>query len=137
MLLRGSQKKESYKINTQTPSEKEGVLIFIYMADEKKHPAQNQINIELSEEIAEGIYSNLAMIAHSNSEFVIDFIRLMPGVPKARVKSRIIITPEHAKRLLAALKDNISKYEATFGPIKQTNEAPQFPMNFGGTIGEA
>jgi hypothetical protein len=74
------------------------------MAEQKNNPPQNQINIELSEEIAEGIYSNLAMIAHSNSEFVIDFIRLMPGVPKARVKSRIIITPEHAKRLLAALK---------------------------------
>lgn len=107
------------------------------MAENKNEPQQNQINIELSEEIAEGVYSNLAMIAHSNSEFVIDFIRLMPGVPKARVKSRIIITPEHAKRLLAALKDNISKYEATFGPIKQTNDAPQFPMNFGGTMGEA
>jgi Protein of unknown function (DUF3467) len=107
------------------------------MAEEKTPPPQNQINIELSEEIAEGIYSNLAMIAHSNSEFVIDFIRLMPGVPKAKVKSRIVITPEHAKRLLAALKDNISKYEATFGPIKQTNDMPTFPMNFGGTMGEA
>ena len=108
------------------------------MADEKKeNQAPNQINIELSEEIAEGIYSNLAMIAHSNSEFVIDFIRLMPGVPKARVKSRIIITPEHAKRLLAALKDNIDKYEATFGAIKQTHDTPKFPMNFGGTVGEA
>ena len=74
------------------------------MADEKKqNPPQNQINIELTEEVAEGVYSNLAMIAHSNSEFVIDFIRLMPGVPKAKVKSRIVITPEHAKRLLAAL----------------------------------
>ncbi|HAC24790.1 MAG TPA: DUF3467 domain-containing protein [Cytophagales bacterium] len=109
------------------------------MANTPKEPqsAANQINIELSEEIAEGIYSNLAMIAHSNSEFVIDFIRLMPGVPKARVKSRIIITPEHANRLLAALNDNISKYEATFGPIKQTEEMPKFPMNFGGTLGEA
>ena len=106
------------------------------MAEEKKNQ-QNQINIELSEEIAEGIYSNLAMIAHSNSEFVVDFIRLMPGVPNARVKSRIIITPEHAKRLLAALKDNIDKYEATFGPIKRTDEMPKFPMNFGGTVGEA
>lgn len=104
---------------------------------EKENPQQNQINIELSEEIAEGVYSNLAMIAHSNSEFVIDFIRLMPGVPKARVKSRIIITPEHAKRLLAALKDNISKYEASFGPIKQTDDVPKFPMNFGGAMGEA
>ena len=109
------------------------------MADDKKQPPQqqNQINIELSEEIAEGVYSNLAMIAHSNSEFVIDFIRLMPGVPKAKVKSRIVITPEHAKRLLAALKDNNEKYEASFGPIKRTDELPKFPMNFGGTMGEA
>jgi len=98
---------------------------------------QNQINIELSEDIDEGIYSNLAMIAHSNSEFVIDFIRLMPGVPKAKVKSRIVITPEHAKRLLAALKDNIDKYEASFGPIKRTDELRKFPLNFGGAMGEA
>ncbi len=97
----------------------------------------NQINIELSEEVAEGIYSNLAMIAHSSSEFVIDFIRLMPGVPKAKVKSRIVITPEHAKRLLMALQDNINKYEATFGAIKKTEEAPRYPINFGGTVGEA
>jgi hypothetical protein len=107
------------------------------MAEDKNQPQQNQINIELSEEIAEGVYSNLAMIAHSNSEFVIDFIRLMPGVPKAKVKSRIVITPEHAKRLLAALKENIEKYEAAFGAIKRTDEMPRFPMNFGGTMGEA
>jgi hypothetical protein len=109
------------------------------MAEEKnkQQQQQNQINIELSEEIAEGIYSNLAMIAHSNSEFVIDFIRLMPGVPKAKVKSRIVITPEHAKRFLAALKDNIDKYETAFGAIKRTEDLPKFPMNFGGTMGEA
>lgn len=110
------------------------------MSDEKKKVEQkqnNQINIELSEETAEGIYANLAMIAHSSSEFVIDFIRLMPGVPKAKVKSRIVITPEHAKRLLTALQDNIQKYEATFGEVKQTEEMPKFPMNFGGTMGEA
>jgi hypothetical protein len=109
------------------------------MADESKIKKQNpnQINIELTEDIAEGVYANLAMIAHSNSEFVIDFIRLMPGVPKAKVKSRVVITPEHAIRLLNALKDNIDKYEETFGPIKQTDEAPKFPINFGGTIGEA
>jgi hypothetical protein len=107
------------------------------MADDNKKHNPNQINIELSEDIAEGVYSNLAMIAHSNSEFVIDFIRLMPGVPKAKVKSRIVITPEHAKRLLYALKDNIQKYEETFGPIKRNDEAPKFPINFGGTIGEA
>ena len=107
------------------------------MAEEKKDKQGNQINIELSEEIAEGVYTNLAMIAHSNSEFVIDFIRLMPGVPKAKVKSRVVITPEHAKRLLNALKDNIKKYEETFGPIKKNDEAPRFPINFGGTVGEA
>ncbi len=107
------------------------------MDSEKKELKKNQINIELSEEVAEGIYANLAMIAHSNSEFVIDFIRMMPGVPKAKVKSRIVITPEHAKRLLYALKDNIEKYEETFGVIKRTDEAPKFPVNFGGTVGEA
>ncbi|MCG8321851.1 MAG: DUF3467 domain-containing protein [Cytophagales bacterium] len=111
------------------------------MDDTKSKPKEsnkgNQINIELSEDIAEGVYANLAMIAHSNSEFVIDFIRLMPGVPKAKVKSRVVITPEHAKRLLLALQDNIKKYEDTFGPIKKTEETPKFPINFGGTIGEA
>lgn len=105
------------------------------MAEENSNP--NKINIELSEEVAEGTYANLAMIAHSNSEFVIDFIRLMPGVPKAKVKSRIVISPEHAKRLVSALADNIRKYENAFGPIKQTDDAPKFPMNFGGHVGEA
>lgn len=105
--------------------------------EESKDQPGNQINIELSEEIAEGVYANLAMIAHSNSEFVIDFIRLMPGVPKAKVKSRIVITPEHAKRLQMALQDNITKYEQTFGPIKQVDDSPKFPMNFGGAVGEA
>ena len=109
------------------------------MADDikEKSKQQGQINIELPEDIAEEVYSNLVMIAHSNSEFVLDFIRLMPGVPKAKVKSRVVITPDHAKRLLAALKDNIRKYEESFGPIKQNDEAPKFPLNFGGTIGEA
>ena len=97
----------------------------------------NQINIELSEEMAEGIYSNLAMIAHSHSEFVIDFIRLMPGVPKAKVKARIVLTPEHAKRLLLALNDNVQKFEESFGPIKQIDEVPKFPLHFGGKMGEA
>ncbi|GAB5523353.1 MAG: DUF3467 domain-containing protein [Roseivirga sp.] len=106
------------------------------MADQKGDQ-QNQLNIELTEEIADGEYVNLAMIAHSNSEFVIDFIKMMPGVPKAKVKSRIVITPEHAKRLLHALKDNVDKYEAAFGPVKQSDEVPRFPMNFGGTMGEA
>ena len=108
------------------------------MANDKNIPEnQNQINIELTDEVAEGIYSNLAMIAHSNSEFVIDFIRMMPGVPKAKVKARVIVTPEHAKRLLFALQDNIRKYEETFGTIKQHQEQGTFPMNFSGPVGEA
>src|ERR1700759_1817530 len=98
---------------------------------------ENQLNIELSEEISEGIYSNLAIITHSSSEFVLDFIRVMPGVPKAKVKSRIILTPEHAKRLLAAMQDNIEKFEAANGRIKTQQEPPAFPMNFGGPIGQA
>ena len=90
----------------------------------------NQINIELSEEIAEGIYSNLAIITHSNAEFVLDFIRMMPGVPKAKVKARIILTPQHAKRLLAALTDNLRKYEEVHGKVKLEEQA--FPLSFGG-----
>jgi hypothetical protein len=103
--------------------------------DEEK----NQINIELKEDVAQGIYSNLAIITHSSSEFVIDFVRVMPGVPKAEVKSRIILTPEHAKRLLSALKDNLAKFESTYGPIK-TFEGPEgtvIPMNFGGPTAQA
>jgi hypothetical protein len=98
-----------------------------------------QINIELKEDVAQGIYSNLAVITHSSSEFIVDFIRLMPGLPKADVKSRIILTPEHAKRLLMALKDNISKYESVHGPIKNAegSGAQGIPLNFGGPIAQA
>lgn len=98
---------------------------------------ENQLNIELSEEVAEGIYSNLAVITHSNSEFVLDFIRVMPGVPKARVKSRIVLTPEHAKRFMIALEENIEKFEAQHGRIKISTEQPGFPLNFGGPTAQA
>jgi uncharacterized protein (DUF1778 family) len=98
---------------------------------------EGQLNIELSEEIAEGIYSNLAVITHSNTEFVIDFIRVMPGVPKARVKSRIVLTPEHAKRFMQALEDNIEKFESINGRIKSVEESSSFPMNFGGPTAQA
>lgn len=111
-------------------------IIMAKRKDSQEEPEQ-QINIELSEEMAEGVYANLAMIAHSNTEFVIDFIRLMPGVPKAKVKSRVILTPEHAQRLLTALQDNIAKYEDNFGSIRETSEPMPFPMNFGGPMGEA
>jgi hypothetical protein len=99
---------------------------------------QNQFNIELSEEVADGVYSNLAIITHSPAEFVIDFIRIMPGVPKSKVKSRIILTPEHAKRFVAALNDNISKYEAVHGPIREVKgSGPVMPVNFGGPTAQA
>lgn len=96
------------------------------MADKKE---ANQVNIELSEEVAEGIYSNLAIITHSPSEFVVDFIKMMPGIPKAKVKSRIILTPQHAKRLYRALKENVAKYEAIHGEIKDPgDEIPPFNL---------
>ncbi len=79
---------------------------------------QNQIQIELPEDVAQGTYANLAIITHSSSEFILDFIRMLPGLPKAKVKSRIILTPEHAKRLLLALNDNINQYENMNGTIK-------------------
>lgn len=97
----------------------------------------NALNIELSENIAEGEYANLALIAHSTSEFVVDFIRMMPGAPKAKVKARVILTPEHAKRLLSALEENIQRFEQSYGPIKVHQEATTYPMNFGGAVGEA
>lgn len=99
-----------------------------------------QLNIELSEEVAQGIYSNLAVITHSSSEFVVDFVRIMPGIPKANVKSRIILTPEHAKRLLLALQDNIKKYEAVNGQIKNVKSGsnPMMPpLSFGGPNAQA
>jgi hypothetical protein len=100
------------------------------MSDNNQQPGQ--INIELDEKIAEGIYSNLAIINHSHSEFVLDFVTLMPGVPKAKVKSRIILTPQHAKRLLAAIAENIQRFEKAHGEIKESDQ-PQIPLNFGPT----
>ena len=86
--------------------------------EEKKQPQQQQLQIELTPEVANGTYSNLAIINHSNQEFIIDFVAARPGIPKARVNSRQILTPENAKRLLFALQDNVVKYEKTFGTIK-------------------
>jgi len=105
--------------------------------DNKDNKPQNQINIELSEEMAEGVYSNLAIITHSHAEFVIDFVKLMPGAPKAKVKSRIILTPEHAKRLYKALQDNIHKFESINGPIKDAPEGGLPPFTLGGPTAQA
>lgn len=102
------------------------------MADTKQ-----QIDIELGEDVAQGTYSNLVVISHSPSEFIMDFIRMMPGVPKAKVKSRIVMTPEHAKRFLSALRDNIAKYEATYGPIKNVQTLAPDMSVFGGPTAQA
>jgi len=101
------------------------------MADNKQSK-QGQINIELDEKIAEGIYSNLAIINHSVSEFVLDFVSIMPGTPKSKVKSRIILTPQHAKRLAKALNENIKRFETAHGEIKDYEKTP-IPLNFGPT----
>jgi len=104
------------------------------MSDQKPNE-EGKINIELDDKTAEGIYSNLAIINHSVSEFVVDFISVMPGQPKAKVKSRIILTPQHAKRLAKALADNVHRFEKSHGEIKDY-EQPTIPLNFGPT-GEA
>lgn len=101
---------------------------------EKQGNGNGQLQIELKEEIGLGIYSNLAIIAHSSSEFVLDFVRVLPGMPKAPVQSRIILAPEHAKRLLRALEDNVSKYEQAFGPISIPEEKT---LAFPNVTGEA
>lgn len=94
---------------------------------ENKENQDGQLKIELTPEVAEGIYANLAIITHSSAEVVLDFIRVLPGLPKANVKSRIVLAPEHAKRLLFALQDNIVKYEKQFGTINLPGGNPQQP----------
>ncbi|MEO6000009.1 MAG: DUF3467 domain-containing protein [Chitinophagaceae bacterium] len=103
---------------------------------ENSNNQPNQLNIEISEETAEGQYVNLAIITHSHAEFVIDFVNVMPGTPKSKVKSRIILTPQHAKRFMKAMIENISRFEAVNGSI-QDLEAVELPMNFGGPTAQA
>ena len=98
---------------------------------------KNKINIDLSEDVAEGIYSNLAIITHSHAEFIVDFVKMLPGIPKAKVKSRIILTPEHAKRLTKALNENIRKFEAMHGPIKESKDGGMPPFTLGGPTAQA
>lgn len=104
------------------------------MQDQQPQQEQ-QLNIELSEEMAEGTYANLAIITHSFAEFVFDFINIMPNAPKARVKSRVIMTPQHAKRLMRALAENVKRYEAQNGTIKE--EQITVPLNFGTPTAQA
>jgi hypothetical protein len=110
--------------------------LLAYKINSMTDQQQNQLNIEISEEVAEGSYANLAIITHSHAEFVIDFVNVMPGTPKSKVKSRIILTPQHAKRLMKALADNIQKFETANGVIKDLEDV-QIPMQFGGPTAQA
>jgi hypothetical protein len=103
------------------------------MADQTPN---NQLNIEISEEMAEGQYANLAIITHSHAEFVIDFVNVMPGTPKSKVRSRIILTPQHAKRFMKALTENVGRFEVANGKIQDLEEV-QLPLNFGGPTAQA
>lgn len=96
----------------------------------------NQLNIEISEEVAEGVYANLAIITHSHAEFVIDFVSVMPGTPKSKVKSRIILTPQHTKRFMKALNENVQRFEAANGKIQDLEDVP-LPLSFGGPTAQA
>ena len=100
-------------------------------------PIPNQLNIEISEEMSEGQYANLAIITHSNSEFVVDFVNVMPGTPKSKVKSRIILTPYHAKRLMKAMIENVKKFEASNGNIQEELESMEIPFTFGAPTAQA
>ncbi len=105
------------------------------MATDNKQ-LQNQLNIEISEEVSEGQYANLAIITHSHAEFVFDYVNVMPGTPKSKVKSRIIMTPFHAKRFMKAIIENVQKFEASHGEIKDM-ESVEMPFNFGGPPAQA
>ena len=111
-------------------------MAFLFKYNIMEQNKDNRLNIELKEDIADGIYSNLAIISHSSSEFILDFVRMLPGMPKATVKSRVVMTPENAKRLLMALSENVKKYEQSFGTIQQKDN-PKMPFNFGGPTAEA
>ncbi|HUQ67681.1 MAG TPA: DUF3467 domain-containing protein [Flavitalea sp.] len=105
------------------------------MSEENIQPP-TQLNIEISEEVAEGNYSNLAIITHSHAEFVIDFVNVMPGTPKSKVKSRVILTPQHAKRFMKALTEYVSRFEQLNGKIQDLEDV-QLPLNFGGPTAQA
>ena len=114
---------------------------FLFIFEKKtimtdQQAAGNQLNIEISEEVAEGQYANLVIITHSHAEFVLDFVNVMPGTPKSKVKSRITLTPQHAKRFMNALTENVVRFEAANGKIQDLEEV-QLPMNFGGPSAQA
>ena len=98
---------------------------------------QKGLQLELPQEVAQGEYANFAIITHSSSDFVVDFARVLPGVPKAQVRSRVILAPEHAKRLLAALQENIMRYEKEYGAIRIPNHESRTIAPFDLNKGEA
>jgi hypothetical protein len=108
---------------------------FVPMSDQNQQQP-NQLNIEISEEVAEGHYTNLAIITHSHAEFVIDFVNVMPGTPKSKVKSRVILTPQHAKRFMKALTEYVNRFESINGKIQDLEDV-QLPLNFGGPVAQA
>ena len=107
--------------------------------EENKNPQQqqNQFQMGINPEVAEGTYSNLALITHSSSDFILDFATALPGMPQPQIKSRVIMAPEHAKRLLQALQSNVYNYEQTFGKIKMPDETDRTIAPFGTPKGEA
>ena len=121
----------------QITEKKDKTLISKKAMNDKNNNQQQGLQIELPQTVAQGEYANFAVITHSSSDFVIDFARVLPGVPKAQVKSRVILAPEHAKRLLAALQENIMRYEREFGPIKIPNQEPRTIAPFNVNKGEA
>jgi hypothetical protein len=106
------------------------------MSDQNQQQPPSQLNIEISEEVAEGHYTNLAIITHSHAEFVIDFVNVMPGTPKSKVKSRVILTPQHAKRFMKALTEYVNRFESINGKIQDLEDV-QLPLNFGGPVAQA
>ena len=106
------------------------------MSEDNNQQPPAQLNIEISEEVAEGNYSNLAIITHSHAEFVIDFVNVMPGTPKSKVKSRVILTPQDAKRFMKALTEYVNRFEQLNGKIQDLEDV-QLPLNFGGPTAQA
>ena len=106
------------------------------MTEDNNQQPPTQLNIEISEEVAEGNYSNLAIITHSHAEFVIDFVNVMPGTPKSKVKSRVILTPQHATRFMKALTEYVNRFEQLNGKIQDLEDV-QLPLNFGGPTAQA
>lgn len=136
-LLIAKKKGKSFALSTFLPIFAGDQYIIYSKVMNEKDDKQQGLQLELPQQVAQGEYANFAIITHSSSDFIIDFARVLPGVPKAQVKSRVILAPEHAKRLLGALQENIMRYEREFGPIKIPNQEPRTISPFDLPKGEA